>query len=171
MFLQASQLLHASVLILDSEERIGHIKRLIIQPDTGQLLAFGVQPASWFSREVFLSTQDVLHIEAHTVGIRGEDQLVPAQELIRVQESLERNIPVLGQAAITQAGKHLGRIDDLLVEIDTWMVMKYYIHHLLHEQILHADRVHLMTSKAIIFFDDLEGITEDARSESVAVSS
>ncbi len=170
MFLQATQLIRATVSTLESGLFIGHVKRLIIHPDTGQVIACGIQPRGWLSQERFLTVNDILHIEAHALAIRDEDQLTTKEELVRVQDCLARKTPVLGQLAQTQAGKKLGRITDLLIEIETWLVVRYYLGGLFNERILTADRVHLMTPKAVIFLDDLANVTEPVQAETMAVS-
>lgn len=157
MLLRASQLLQKFVLVEDLDGHVGTIERIIIDPQDGQVRAFGVKPPGLFVQEKYLSVIDILGLVREGFVIRDPDQITGLDELVRVADILKQKIPVLGQAAKTVGGQSLGRVEDLLIELDTWSVTKYYLRGLLDERIIAADQVHSMTRHAIIFLDQPGG--------------
>lgn len=153
MYLQASQIIGRFVLIEDADEHAGAIDRIIIDPADGLVRALGVRPPGLFTKEAYLATTDIMTVVREGVVIRDAEQVTDLDELIRVQEILKQKTPIIGQPAKTVGGQQLGRVDDLLVDLDLWMVTKYYLRALLDERILPADQVHSITKQAVIFLD------------------
>ncbi len=153
MFLQASQIIGRLILLQDEDGHLGTVERLVIDPADGRVRALGVRPTSWFAKEQFVSTNEIVGVEKEGFVIRDETQLTGLDELVRVAEILKQKIPIIGQPARTVSGQSLGTIDDVLIDINLWVVAKYYLRTLLDERILPSDQVESITKEAIIFLD------------------
>ncbi len=92
---------------------LGHLRGILIHPDTGKIEGFFVAPPGMFSgSQQFLSTVDILHWGLR-VTVRSADVLSPPEELVRLRELLEGHRPVLGQIMRTESGRVLGRCADI----------------------------------------------------------
>lgn len=153
MLVQASQLMGRMIGAMDIQATIGTTKRLIIDPATGQIIALGVQPNGWFRPEQFLVTRDIIDLEPGVIVIKQEDDLLPLTDLVRVADVVKQKLPILNQKARTESGQSLGVVDDLLIELESWRIAKYYLKRLMNERIIPASDVHSITRQAVIFFD------------------
>lgn len=154
MLIQTSNLIGLPVGALDSQKKIGTVKKIIIDPDNGGFLGFEIKARGFFNKNKILSIVDVSEFDRHGLVTRSEENLVDSTEIIRVDKVLKRKIKVLGTKAITESKQYLGKINDLLIDIDSSMIVKYYIKGLWQDRILPANKVIKITAGAVIFAED-----------------
>ncbi len=100
-----------------SEELLGLISGVFINPDTGAIEGIFVRVASFLSSDImFVATIDIQHW-GRRVRIRDADSLSPLEDLVRLQQIAEERRPVLGQLIKTEEGMVLGRCAD--IQFDT----------------------------------------------------
>lgn len=157
MFIQASQLLGKPIELAEEPGEFGQVRDIVVDPNNGRILALAVHPPGWFARMRYLATQDILDFDDQGIIINDPESVADRHELIRVEQALASHIKILGQAAVTESGRSLGTIDDVLVDLEAWLIAKYYIKHLMSERILPAEDVHSITPKAVVFFDRVNG--------------
>jgi uncharacterized protein YrrD len=105
-----------------TEDDIGTISDILIQPDTAQVEGFFVSVSSLFHQQtLFLSVMDVLHVGTR-VRVRHADVLAPLEDLIRLQSLLEDGRTMLNQLMITESGRRLGRCLDVQFETQTFLI-------------------------------------------------
>jgi len=156
MLIQASTILNLPVAAIEEKAKIGTVKNLIINPENGELIGLIVRKTGFiFSTNKILSGHDILDIDKNGVVTRKEENLVDIKEVIRIKKIISSKICVLNQKAVTQSGKYLGRVNDLLIESETLSIVKYYIHGIIEDKIFPANKVIEITKKAVIFFDDV----------------
>lgn len=157
MQILASCLFNLPVASTESQSKIGQIYKIIFDPKNGSILGFLVK-TSFFQRPKVCSISDILSLDETAAVVENGDVLVEKEEIVRIDELLKQNIPILGQKAQTESGKNLGKVVDLLIDTATLMVTKFYLKDLWQERIIPADKICKITSKAVVFQDDaLEG--------------
>src|SRR3990172_442959 len=106
MLLQASQLAGLPVGATDTQERVGTVSRVVIDPDSGQLLGFLVK-TGLLGGEKVLSFHDVTSVDHASVLVRAPEVVLPTKEVTPIQKVLADHRPVLGQKAVTEGGTSL----------------------------------------------------------------
>ncbi len=100
-----------------SEELLGVISGILINPDTGAIEGVFVRVASFLSSEtLFVATADIQHW-GRRVRVRDADSLSPLEDLVRLQQMMDERRPIIGQLIKTEEGALLGRCAD--IQFDT----------------------------------------------------
>lgn len=155
MFLTLSKIYKLPVAALEEKKKIGHVSQIIFDPANGNILAVMIKTTAIFAKDLFLSANDILDFDNNAIVTKSQENLLEASQLIKVGEVLKQRIPIIGQKALTESGKKLGTIYDLLIDTGNLNIFKFYIHNILQEKILPADKVVRIEKKAVIFSDDM----------------
>jgi hypothetical protein len=110
----------------DVPDAFGLLSGIVIHPDTAKVEGFfvTVRVGMFSSMQLYLSTLDIQRWGTSVVA-RSIDALAPVDEVIRVQQLLEEERPILGQQIRTKAGATIGRCMDL--QFDTTHFMMEWI--------------------------------------------
>lgn len=154
MLLQASQLTGLPVGATDTQSRVGTVSRVFIDPDSGQLVGFGVK-TGLVGGEKVLSFHDVTGIDHAAVLVRTPEVVLPTEEVAPIKKLLEDKRPVMGQKVVAEGGTSLGKVVDLVVNTETGMATKLYASHLLEERIIPIEKVVKITRDKIVVKDDV----------------
>ena len=168
MLILASTILNSPVASIESQSKIGAVKKIIIDPNTGEIIAFGVAPTGFFVSDKALSAKDVLDVDKNGVVTNTQENLVEVDEIVRIKELQKERITIIGQKAVTESKKNLGNIYDYLIETDTLIILKYYIKSLFDERILPNDKVIKIDKNAVVFSNDVIEQTPQAEVEGAA---
>ena len=162
MFIEASKLINLPVAAMDISSKIGTIREVLIDPENGRLLGFLIKTGGILGSPKVLSAVDIREFDPNGIVTDSIDNIVPAKEIVRINEVLTKNILVLSMKAKTQSGKRLGIVENFLLDTDTQSVVKYYLKDLVGgSRIFPADKV-VKIDKEIIFTDDIEQIPPGA---------
>lgn len=100
-----------------TEELLGNVAGILINPDTGAIEGIFVRISSFLSSEVlFAPVSDIQHW-GRRIRVRDEDSLSPLDDLVRLQQMVDDGRPVLGQTIRAEEGGVIGRCAD--VQFDT----------------------------------------------------
>ena len=155
MLIQASSILNMPVGAIDLQSKIGTTKKIVVNHEDGNVLALVVSTGGLFSKEKILSTKDILDFDKNGIVTKSEENLLDIDEISRVKKILEENITVIGQNAFTKSKKKLGKINDLLIDLGSFFVLKYYIHGFFEDKILPSDKVVKITKEGVFFSNDV----------------
>lgn len=166
MFIEAKKLIGLPVAAFDTQSKIGEIRELIIDPENGHLMGFLVQAksASWriFSAGKILSEVDIREWDPNGIVTAKEENLVEPEEIVRINDILNKKISIIGMGAKTESGKSLGNVENLLIDTDTSTVAKYYLKDLLGKSRIFTSEKVVKIDKFIIFSDDVAEIPTNA---------
>lgn len=126
MLVQITSLVDQSVWCIETDSVIGRTSDIVVDPKNGQVLAFSIS-VSLFGVQKVLSVKDIIEIKTDFLVVQKENILVQPGEIIKVAEVLKKNIKVLGNWARTDKGEWLGKVEDLLIDTETFSIIKYYI--------------------------------------------
>jgi uncharacterized protein YrrD len=154
MLLQASQIIGLPIGSTDTQERVGTISDIVVDPDSGQLLGFVVK-TGFLSGTKVLSFHDVTGLDHAAVLVRNADVVLPPQEVAPIKSTLAEKRPLLGQRVVTEGGTRLGKVVDMVINAESAMATKLYVSHLLEERIVPLDKVIKVTKDRIVVKDDV----------------
>jgi len=126
MFINFSSLQNQQVLSLELKMPVARIVDVVINPGDGKLLGFLVKK-NIFAQKQLITTLDILSIFKNTIIISSEDRIIEPREVIKIQTILKNKIRVFRNWAETRSQKMLGRIDDLMIDSNSFEILKIYI--------------------------------------------
>ncbi len=126
MFIQIASLLSQPVYCLESNSAVGRMSDVVVDPQDGQIIAFSISTTFLGAMKV-LSVKDIIAAKADFLLVQKETALVEPNEIVKVTEILKENIKVFGNWARTDKGAWIGKVEDLLIDTETFFITKYYI--------------------------------------------
>lgn len=123
----ASELAGRAVIDIETAEKIGSIEKLILDPEGKRVAGFIVAKGASFpgnKERTVVPASTVRAIGPDAVTIRRE---VAADTDITYLESLPRGSDVIGRKVITDDGRYLGKVDDVLIESADGRIFGYVL--------------------------------------------
>lgn len=151
----ASELLRLPVAALDVNARVGKVHDVLIDIETGKFEGITVSP-DWLSKPKFVSSQDIVSVDPQGVVISAAEHIVDIKEVVRAKHIWERKIKLIGLKVITQSGKGLGRVNDLVISLQTDKVVRLYVGSFLQDKVISWAKVVKIDKKAVVVDDDVE---------------
>lgn len=156
MLIEAKNILDLPVATLDEKEKIGAIKKILVQRSDAKVLGFLVNTKGFlFGKNLFLSESDVLDIDKHGLTTRSRENLINPEEVARVKKLLTERFSLFGLRAVTRSKKRLGKISNFIVDTNTLQVVKFYTRGFFEDRIIDYKNVYKITKKEIIFIDEV----------------
>jgi len=161
MFIEAKKLIGLPVAATDTQSKVGEIRQVLIDPENGRLLGFLVATGELFGPRKVLSVIDIKEWDPNGIVVTSIENLIGKSEIVRIKEILKQKVFILGMKAVTESGKSLGKVEDILLDTDTECVVKYYLKDLMQSRVFPAEKV-VKIEKQIVFSDDTAEIPTDA---------
>ena len=162
MLKEVSSLKNMPLVSLSSDKRLGEASDFVFDPESGKFLAFSVGSPLPFHPVKFVSSSDIYEISSGAIWVRDDSALLELDEMVRVKNIKNQKIKVLGNKAITESGRKLGRVSDVVIDIDTLFIAKIYIGSGFVDTLVKGDliipisKILGITKKAVIVSDDIE---------------
>jgi len=125
--IRASELAGRAVIDIDAAEKMGTIEKLILDPDGKRVAGFIVARGGGFPGNKEHTT--IPSAAVHAIGpdavtvTRDETGSVDIARL----EALPRGTDVIGRKVVTQDGRYLGKVDDVLIEREDGRIFGYVL--------------------------------------------
>lgn len=126
MLIELSKIVNSPVGALDQGKKVGTVKRVIINPDEGKVIALAIQTGLLREMKV-ASFIDVVEIDNNGVVISSPEQLLDLDDIIRVKELLRVRFDILGLKVVDQRGKFLGFVSDAVIDSQTGNLCRIYV--------------------------------------------
>ncbi len=125
MLIKASSLMGKQIRSTQDASFLGKVADLIIDPKDGKLIALKLQ--SKIFKPKIICTIDIQGFTPLFLVAKDDSVVVDAEEVVRVKEILDNKIMIIGNKVKTESGKKIGICDDVLVDSNTSMVVKFYV--------------------------------------------
>lgn len=149
MVIEASRLLRLPVTDTFGTEH-GRIDSTVFWAAEARLCGFQVSTGV-VTKFRALSLLDTLSINERSVIVGSPAAL--SSDLKEFDAISQETGPVVGVKAVTQSGRSLGKISDVLLEAETGFIIRFYVRHLLSERIIPRQYLVSITPRKIIFKD------------------
>lgn len=159
-----STLINCPVVTFDEAEPIGLLREPIIDPANGKLAGYFFGHGFLHMKQSVLAADDIASYDGIRVVVHQSDVHRVVEEEPKIREILKQHVPVLGAHVYTESGKHLGRANDLLLDTELSMIVKYYVHGMLSDRIIPAEHVISIEKRGIIV-DDTAQVAAGAAAE------
>lgn len=126
MYVLASSLTKLPILSLQTGEPVGHLQQAIIDIASLELVAYSCQTGVR-APHIVLMVRDIRQLAPDCVIIDSEDELVEADDIVRVRNLLNAGFQPIGRPVITDLGRWLGTVEDYTVNIESSRIQKLYL--------------------------------------------
>ncbi len=150
MVLESSHLIGSAVIDVGGVKH-GTIDRCVYLADEGCLHGFQVAVPGVITKFRSLELADCISLNQESVVI--DSPTVIQKDLKPLDEIVKKNGPVVGLGAVTESGKKLGKVFDLLLDADTGFIVRLYVRALLNERIIPRQFVVSITPEQVVFKD------------------
>lgn len=156
MFILYSTIVGLPVYVRSTGSKQASIKDVVFDAETGRMVGLLVDGGFIFKHENVIAPVDVVKYLSDAVVIETPEAIVPVEEIVRVKNALETGPRLVNLKAETAAGKNIGKVTDILIDITADKIAKFYIHSMIKNRILPISRVVRITKKSIIFDEDTD---------------
>lgn len=120
---QYSKIIGTPVFLESGGRPLCRVVDLIIDPENGKIVAFSVAPGN----KKLVAPMDV-RSWTNQILIRSHDDIVDAEDLLRANEVLRLNTPIIKNKVVSHKdGESLGRVYDYAVHTELLVLKKIYV--------------------------------------------
>lgn len=130
-----SKIVGMPVFVPDSMRPIYTVQEIVVDPENGKVIAFVVDSR----RGLIVTAMDVVSVK-HGVLIRGRDDVIEAEDVLRVQKVQEIG-GFMGKKVETESGKRLGKVVDMTIDERGLTLNKIYTAKVVLGMIQHDGRI------------------------------
>lgn len=99
---------------------LGRVHGAVVSPTNGEVVALHAAPGG----KLILPTSEISRYAAGEIWLETPESLALPSEIIRIDEVMRGDTPILGQKVFTVSRRHLGAVLDYEVETNGWIVTK-----------------------------------------------
>lgn len=110
-------------IIVEGSGKIGRITDILINPENGKVAAFFTNTG----KMKIVIPMDVLYFGIGLI-VGGFDDIIDAQDIIKVKEILEKDIGLLKSKVKTKKGEELGHVQDYYINTQGYEMTKIVVH-------------------------------------------
>jgi sporulation protein YlmC with PRC-barrel domain len=129
MYALASKLNALPIISLQSGETVAFMGQPIIDRDNLEIMAYRCQVPGQ-RQDLILMSQDIRQMALDCAIVDAEDELAELNDVVRIKPFLEDDFSPRGTTVVTDLGRHLGRVEDYTINLDTSRVQKLYVRRL-----------------------------------------
>lgn len=115
-----------SVVSLRSSSSVALINDPIIQPSGLKIVGFYVVQTN-LRQEKILHIDDVRKVRLDAVLIDDLEDLVDAEDLVRLKQVISLNYQLIDKRVYSESGKRLGKVVDFAIDETSWEIQKIYV--------------------------------------------
>lgn len=112
---------------LQTGETVAVLTNLLIEPGNLELVAFRCEAGRTDLRQPLLLVQDIRQIALDCIVIDSEDELIDADDIVRLKNLLAENFTLQNKPVITDLGRRLGHVEDYTINLETSRLQKLYV--------------------------------------------
>lgn len=123
-----SEVIGAQLVDFKSRQNLGEVINWVINAEAKQISTFLVRPHSWLARPLAIATADIVEYGHQFIAVKEKSALVSPAKIPRLPKLIKSRHRVMGSPVVTQSGKKLGIVEDILFETIDATIQKIYVH-------------------------------------------
>ena len=155
MLIQAVAIFKMPVGAIETQNKIGEVHQIVFDPKNGEIIGFEILLPGLITKKRILSMKDVLDFDRNGIVIKSEENLLDKKEIVKIDNIIREGIQPFKSKAFTKSGKKIGKIFDLVIDTNSLLIIKYYIHGLFTDKIIDSDKVIKIEKGKVIFEDQV----------------
>jgi len=110
-------------IIVEGSGKVGRITDILINPENSKVAAFFTNTG----KMKIIIPMDVLYFGIGLI-IQDFDDIVDAQDIIKVNQILEKDIGILKNKVETEKGEYIGHVQDIYIDTRLYIMTKIVVH-------------------------------------------
>jgi len=127
MLILGSRLANTAVMSLQTGTRLASTSRPVIDPAILNIYAYEVDGPLLDKHPSFLRTADIREMGAVGMIIDSSDEFIDKEDVIKLDDLLQLNFPLLGMHVIDEHGHKLGKVEDYTLETGDFIIQQLSI--------------------------------------------
>ncbi|MDO8336549.1 MAG: PRC-barrel domain-containing protein [Candidatus Saccharibacteria bacterium] len=127
MLMLASKLKDASVMSLQTGAKVAQVTEPVISPATLDIIAYHLTGKTLDSKDSLLLTRDVREVGNLGLIIDSVDELVLAEDMVKIKEILDINFHIIDMTVIDDKSTKLGRVYDFSIDPMDFKIHQIYV--------------------------------------------
>jgi len=166
-----SNIVGMPVFLDEGRQAVNTVKDIVMNSETGKLLAFVVNKRKGLiimERDV-LQWGDVLHIHGH-------EDVVEAEDIVKVKNVLERGVRIFGNKVETKDGREIGMVVDMAVDNKSFSLKKIFVAKRVlgllqyDQRIIPAGKIVEVLEDKVVVESDVEVLKDEASAAEMAAA-
>lgn len=153
MLIRGSDILQTPVMSLQTGTELATTKSFVIDPADLGIMAFELEGELLTDDPTLLRIQDVRELSSIGFIVDSSDEFITKGFVIKIGEIMDLNFSPYGMKVIDTRNKTIGRIDDIIIDSDTFMVQQLAIKRPLLQRI--------NTTEVLIGRNQIKAINDD----------
>ena len=176
MLVYNSRLIGTPVLSVQAGGKIANIATSIVDPDKLKIVAFKLSGPTIDSANEILIPSSIREYSNIGMVIDDAEELVSAEDVVKIKKVLELNFDPLGLKVETKKGAKLGQVINFIVTTNDFIVQQIIVRRPLSKRFLdpeltiHRREIIEVTDRKIIIKDEKKDIRARASKEDLAPS-
>lgn len=159
MLIMYSKIVGLPIIELNNQVKLGEIDEIVINNEKIKIVGLLLKKTNlWAKESRVICGNDIIEIAKEGVIVNDENAITSLVDAIRVKEQIDKGGAGIGQRVVTESGKYVGRVFDLLLDNTTLEISKFYTKNMIGEKIIPSDKVVSIENRLIIIKDDFEFI-------------
>lgn len=153
-----SNILGVDIIVRKEKLRVGTVKQVIINPDTGEVA--GILGMSFKKWTFAVPISEIEKFLLGAVLVSRVEAVSEPSEIIRIKQILDKNIKIVGLPVETESGQKLGRVRELTLNLKYNRLENLYVNPrgpikiFSTELIISAKKIVEITKKKIVISDN-----------------
>ncbi|MCL1790950.1 MAG: PRC-barrel domain-containing protein [Peptococcaceae bacterium] len=118
------KILALPIFSLQEGQRIGHVRSLVINPNSKSVAALVVDPKGFFQDQRIIPFNRVSSIGEDAITVASGNQAEKAASLPNIMGLIKERTMVIGLRVVTDSGKTLGLVEEFYVDPETGNIME-----------------------------------------------
>jgi sporulation protein YlmC with PRC-barrel domain len=127
MYALASKLIGLPILSLQNAEAITQVKGLVMEIKSLEVIALTCEPRPQLAKQPVLLMRDVRQVAIDCLLVNAAEDLVEAEDIVRLAPLLERDFQPQGLRVVTDMKRRVGRVEDYTINLQTYHLQKLYV--------------------------------------------
>ena len=134
MYALASKLIGLPILSLQNAETVTRVTDLVMAIESLEVIAFICEPNPRIGKHPVLLLRDVRQIAIDCLLVNTAEDLVEAEDIVRLAPLLERDFDPRGLRVVTDTKRRVGSVEDYTINLETYHLQKIYV----RQSLLHS---------------------------------
>lgn len=127
MLLPRDRLLNLPLMSLQTGTQVGVATKHIIDPRRLSIVAFYCEGPLIDFQPAILHASDIRELSSIGLIIDGSDNIMPPDDLVRLQEILDYKFELEGRQVVEEGGHKLGRVVSYTVDSESFFIVKLHV--------------------------------------------
>jgi len=123
----ASEFTNTIIITRREQAVLGELEDIILNPKTKVAIGISFKLVGGKKETLVANTSDIVGLGTNFIMLESADNASPPEEIIRLKETLDLDIHLIGSRVVDENGRHLGKVNNFSVNLKNMRLERLYI--------------------------------------------